>query len=302
MAVLSKNTMFDPVLVSDLITKVQGKSSLAALSAQVPIPFNGMKQFTFNMDNEIDIVAENGKKSAGGLTVQPVTVIPVKFEYGARISDEYWMASEEEKLDILQAFNDGFAKKVARGLDLAAFHGVNPRTGNASAVIGTNHFDSKVTTTVTYAAAKADENLESAITAVQGANGEVTGLALATSFASALGQIKENGVTQYPEFRFGGRPSDFHGLSCDVNNTIYDMSGEKDYAIVGAFLNGFKWGFAKEIPVEIIPYGDPDNTGLDLKGSNQIYIRAEVYLGWGILLPSSFARIVAAASTPSGGG
>ena len=81
MAVLSKNTMFDPVLVSDLITKVQGKSSLAALSAQVPIPFNGMKQFTFNMDNEIDIVAaENGKKSAGGLTVQPVTVIPVKFE------------------------------------------------------------------------------------------------------------------------------------------------------------------------------------------------------------------------------
>lgn len=64
MAVLSKNTMFDPVLVSDLITKVQGKSSLAALSAQVPIPFNGMKQFTFNMDSEIDIVAENGKKSA----------------------------------------------------------------------------------------------------------------------------------------------------------------------------------------------------------------------------------------------
>lgn len=53
--------------------------------------------------------------------------------------------------------------------------------------------------------------------------------------------------------------------------------------------------------MEIIPYGDPDNTGLDLKGSNQIYIRAEVYLGWGILLPSSFARIVAA-STQSGGG
>ena len=62
MAVLSKNTMFDPVLVSDLITKVQGKSSLAALSAQVPIPFNGMKQFTFNMDNEIDIVAEKDNR------------------------------------------------------------------------------------------------------------------------------------------------------------------------------------------------------------------------------------------------
>ena len=35
MAVLSKNTMFDPVLVSDLISKVQGKSSLSALSAHI---------------------------------------------------------------------------------------------------------------------------------------------------------------------------------------------------------------------------------------------------------------------------
>ena len=41
----------------------------------------------------------------------------------------------------------------------------------------------------------------------------------------------------------------------------------------------------------MIPYGDPDNTGVDLKGSNQVYLRAEVYLGWGILDPKSFARV-----------
>lgn len=29
----------------------------------------------------------------------------------------------------------------------------------------------------------------------------------------------------------------------------------------------------------------------DLKGYGQIYIRAEVYLGWGILVPEWFARI-----------
>ena len=29
----------------------------------------------------------------------------------------------------------------------------------------------------------------------------------------------------------------------------------------------------------------------DLKGYNQVYIRAEVYLGWGILLPEAFAII-----------
>lgn len=126
--VLSKGTLFDPVLVKDLINKVKGKSSIAVLSAQTPIPFNGRKEFTFTMDSEIDVVAENGKKSHGGISVEPVTIVPIKVEYGARISDEFLYASEEEQLDILKAFNDGFAKKVASGLDIMAFHGFNPRT------------------------------------------------------------------------------------------------------------------------------------------------------------------------------
>ena len=52
----------------------------------------------------------------------------------------------------------------------------------------------------------------------------------------------------------------------------------KDHAIVGDFQSAFKWGFSKEIPMEIIKYGDPDNSGKDLKGYNQVYIRAEVYI------------------------
>ena len=156
----SKGTMFDPTLVKDLITKVKGKSALAALCGQTPIPFNGLKEMIFSMDNEIDIVAENGKKTEGGIAIAPVKIVPVKFEYGARISDEFMTATEEEQLDILTAFNDGFAKKVAKGLDLAAMHGINPRTGTASAVIGDNHFDAKVTQTVDYASATPDTNLE----------------------------------------------------------------------------------------------------------------------------------------------
>ena len=149
MAVLSKGNLFSPALATDLINKVKGRSSLAVLSAQTPIPFNGTKEFTFSMDNEIDIVAENGKKSEGGVSVEPVTIVPIKFEYGARVSNEFMFASEEEQLDILKAFNEGFAKKVARGLDIAAFHGLNPRTGKASDVVGTNNFDAKVNQTVT---------------------------------------------------------------------------------------------------------------------------------------------------------
>lgn len=286
----AKGTMFDPELVSDLISKVRGKSSIAALCAQTPVPFNGLKEFTFSMDKEIDIVAEGGKKTEGGITVSPITIVPVKFEYGARVSDEFLYATEEEQIDILTAFNDGFARKVAKGLDLAAFHGINPRTNSASAVIGTNHFDGKVTQTVTYASATPDDNLEDAIALVDGSEMDVTGMALSKTFGSAMSKVKANGVKLYPEFAFGASPDTLNGIPVSVNKTVSGGT-TKDHAIIGDFQNAFKWGYSKQIPTEIIKYGDPDNSGKDLKGYNQVYIRAELYLGWGILIPEAFAIV-----------
>ena len=291
---ISKGTMFDPELVKDLIKKVKGKSSLAALNDQTPIPFTGTKEFVFSMDNEIDVVAENGKKTEGGISLEPVTIVPIKFEYGARISDEFMIATEEEQLDILTAFNDGFAQKTAKGLDLAAMHGINPRTGTASSVIGENHFDAKVTQTVDYTSSTPDENLEDAIALVDGSEGDVTGFALSKTFGSAMAKVKANGIKQYPEFSFGASPATFSGIPTSVNKTISGGS-TKDHGIVGNFQGGFKWGYSKEIPMEIIQYGDPDNSGKDLKGHGQIYIRTELYLGWGILVPEWFARIQEAA-------
>ena len=286
----SKGTMFDPTLVTDLLTKVRGKSSLAALCAQNPIPFNGLKEFIFSMDKEIDVVAENGKKTEGGVSVEPVKIVPVKFEYGARVSDEFKTATEEEQLDILTAFNVGFANKVAKGFDLAAMHGINPRTGTASAVIGDNHFDAKVTQTVNYTSATPDTNLEDVIALVDASEGDVNGLALSKTFGSAMAKVKANGIKQYPEFAFGASPAAFSGIPTSVNRTVSGGT-TKDHGIVGDFQNAFKWGYSKEIPMEIIEYGDPDNSGKDLKGYGQIYIRAEIYIGWGILVPEYFGRI-----------
>lgn len=291
MTVLSKGSLFDPELVSDLVTKVTGKSSLALLAPQVPVGFNGRKEFVFNFDGDVDVVAENGKKSHGGMSLEPVTIIPVKVEYGSRVSDEFMYASEEEQLDILTAFNDGFAKKLAAGLDKMAMHGINPRTGTASSVIGTNHFDSMVTQTVTYAAATADDKLEDAIALVEGSDGEVTGMAISPALRQALAKKTDSqGNKVYPEFAFGGKPTSLGTNQLDINKTV--SAGSVDEAIVGDFANMFKWGYGKEISLEVIEYGDPDNTNVDLKGSNQVYIRAEAYIGWAIFNPASFARVV----------
>ncbi|MEG2394442.1 MAG: phage major capsid protein [Ruthenibacterium sp.] len=296
--ILSKGSLFPEELIPDFILKTKGASALAKLCNASPIPFNGLKEFTFQMDKEVDVVAENGAKGKGGVTVAPVTIIPIKIEYGARISDEFLYANETARLDYMSAFADGFAKKAAKGLDLMAFHGVNPRTGTASAVIGSNHFDSKVTQAVTIAAGdKPDANIEAAIALVQGSDRDVNGMVMAPAFKSALSaQITADGKKLYPELAWGNNPGTINGLHVESTSNL-SANASRVRALVGDFTGAFKWGYAKEMPIEIIRYGNPDNDATlgDLKGHNQIYLRGEMYLGWGILDETAFAFVKAGA-------
>mgnify|MGYP002526783235 CR=1 FL=1 len=294
--ILSKGSKFDPVLVKELFDKVKGKSSLAALCDQTPIAFNGQKEFIFTMDDEVDLVAENGKKTRGSVSLAPVIIVPVKIEYGARISDEFLYASEEEQIEILRNFSDGFAKKAARGLDIMAFHGVNPRSKTASTLIGTNHFDNGVTVVAqdSKSPKTPDALIEDAIAAVQGNEYDISGLTMAPSFRADLAKMVDtSGRKIYPDLAWGNAPSQMNGIQTITNNTV-SFNSSKDLAVVGDF-SAFKWGYSKEIPLEIIPYGDPDNSGQDLKGCGQVYIRTEAYIGWGIMDKSAFAVIQSAA-------
>ena len=194
---------------------------------------------------------------------------------------------------MVPAFAEGFAKKLARGIDLAALHGVNPRTGQASTVVGTNNFDSKVTNTVTMGTGTVDDDVESAIAMINATENDVTGMIMAPAFKAALSKLKNtNGEKLYPELAWGSNPGTINGLPVESNSTV-SANQSLDRAIVGDFENMFKWGIAKEMPIDIIEYGNPDNdtTLGDLKGHNQIYLRAEAYVGWAVLDANAFAII-----------
>ena len=286
--VASMSTNFPAECVNQVFSAVKGKSSLATLCDQIPVAFTGSDLFVFNLDQEIALVGENQAKSHGGLSLAPVKVVPVKIEYGARVSDEFLYATEEKKLEILKAFNDGFAKKAARGLDIMAMHGVNPRTGEASDLI--KYYFDKGTNTVEYDAVACDGNVEDAIAKI--GDYDVTGIAMAKTFSGAMAKLEgANGGKKYPELAWGGQPKAVNGVPASVNSTV-SFGDSDDMAIVGDFANCFKWGYAKQVPMEVIPYGDPDNTGKDLKGHNQVYIRAEAYIGWAILDEKAFARVI----------
>lgn len=292
------STLFTPELVKELFSKVQGKSVLAALSAQQPIPFTGTTQMVFNLEGNAQIVGEGGKKEAGEAKIEPKVITPQKFVYQARISEEFLKASEQKQLEFLDKFSEGFAKKIAEAFDIAAIHGVEPKTLTDATFRDKNSFDGLVkTNTVTYDADHIDDNIDAAVQQIVAKGGEVTGIALSPTAGQALSKIKVNGVTQYPEFRFGQNPNSFYGMDTGMTKNLTITGGnntaEADHVIVGDFANLFKWGYADSVPLEIIQYGDPDQTGRDLKAYNEICLRSEVYIGWGILDAEGFARVKA---------
>lgn len=286
--------LFNPELVTEIFNKVKGHSALANLSGQSPIPFVGNDTFVFSMDGEASIVGESGEKPAGDAAFTKKTIKPIKFVYQHRLTDEFVNMSEDEKIPYLEQFSNGMAAKLARALDIAALHGVNPATNEASAIVGDNCFDKAVTNTVTLTSGKEDEALDDAVAQVQANDGDITGMAMSPAFASAMGKIKATGTGTYlyPEFRFGARPTSFAGTANDINSTV-SYKDCKDNAIVGDYAKAFKWGYSANMPIEVIQYGDPDGLG-DLKRTNEVVIRTEAYLGWGILDADSFSRVVEA--------
>lgn len=281
----SAGTKFSPETTKEMFSKVKDHSSLVRLSKQTPLPFSGTDIFTFSLDGEVSIVGEGEQKPAGSATIAPVQMRPLKVLYQHRVSDEFMHCSEEKALNILDAFNDGFAKKIAAGLDIMAFHGVNPATLTASDKIGQNHLDT--VKAITYA-----DNPENALNDAVAAMGDYqpTGYALSKTSGTYLGNYKENGVSQYPEFKLGANPGNLGGTVCDVNTTV-SKGNDKALAYVGDFATAFKWGYADDVKMEVIQYGDPDGQG-DLKRTNEVVIRAEAYIGWAILDPKAFARVV----------
>ena len=294
MATITAGAYFPAEVVNEMFDAVRGHSALAKLSGQKPMPFTGVTQFVFNAEGEAALVGEGTAKPAGNATATPKIIKPVKFVYQQRVSDEFVKSSDEVRLRYLEGFAEGFGRKIARSFDIAAMHGIEPATKAAASFKATNSFDGMVTNVETYAAATVDENIDDAIQSIT--DGNVTGIVLSPTAAAALSKIKANGVTQFPEFRFGQNPDAFYGMASDVNSTL-EVQGtgvtDKDHVLVGDFEGAFRWGYADDIRLEVIEYGDPDGAGHDLKQYNEVLLRTEAYIGWGILDANAFALVQA---------
>lgn len=201
-------------------------------------------------------------------------------------------AAEDYRLNILETFADAFASALGAGLDKMAIHGMNPYSGARITSIATGKYmDGAVTQVVSAGTTPTDTDIDSAVALVAGSGYVANGAVLSPAMQTAIASLTANGLRKYPDFAFGAAPAQIGNMTLDVNGTLAaTVSGDDtDYALVGDF-TAFKWGIAKELPLEVIQYGDPDGQG-DLKRNNQIVLRSEAYIGWGIMDPNAFALV-----------
>ena len=128
---------------------------------------------------------------------------------------------------------------------------------------------------------------------------EINGVIMSREFSNAMANMRtrdDNNVEKFPELAWGATPATINNMPIDINNTVANNSD--DLAIIGDFANMFQWGYAKEMSLEVIEYGDPDNSGRDLAGHGQVYLRAVAYVGWAIMDGESFSRVIKEPTEP----
>lgn len=278
-------------IADGMVKKTLSTSTIAKLSAQEPMRFGKTDIITFNDLPRAQFVEENGDKESTSGSFGSVTAAPHKAQVTMRFSQEVQWADDEHQLGVLRTLASAGADALSRALDLGVFHRINPLNGQA--ITTWTNYISATTKRVELGKGGSDPDADFRAAAGLIINDldtgvQVTGAALDPKFTWALANlmVKDGaGVTstpRYPQLGLGADVSSFMGVPVAVGSTVSGLPEAADTkvrAIVGDFTGGIRWGIQKELPVELITYGDPDGQG-DLKRKNQIALRLEIVYGW----------------------
>lgn len=264
---------------------------LPKLVPSKPTLFGPVSGATFSGVPRAQIVGESEKKSGQDpFSLTPFSAQPVKAQITVRTSDEFKWADEDYQLGIL---DDLVAPAIGAGMgrfvDLFTFHGINPLTGTVSAKA--TKYLAQATKVVEAGGAPTDE-LNQAVGLIAATGTAMPdGIAFDAAYNYALATevwpagTALAGQERYPSLGFGA-VENWRGLRGASSSTVSgrpEIADSTIRAIVGDYTQ-VKWGYQRQIPLEMIEYGNPDNiieddgSPRDLKGYNEVALRSEVVI------------------------
>lgn len=281
-------------IADGMVKKTQTLSTVALLSKQKPMRFGKQDVIVFDNLPKAEFVEEGADKASTTGSFSSVQAVPHKAQVTMRFSQEVMWSDEDYQLGILDELAQAGAEALSRALDLGLYHAINPLTGTKIAA-WTNY--AAATTKVVEMKGKTvepDAAFRAAVgQVVNGANPvPVTGAAFDPKFSWALSELRRkdgSGDTsdqRYPQLGFGTNVTEFNSVPVAQGNTVSatpEATDTKIRAIVGDFTNGVRWGIQRQLPVELIQFGDPDGQG-DLKRKNQVALRLETVYAWYVFI------------------
>ena len=286
---LETNKITLPRSVATVITKkAKDTSTIASLSPSTPQIFSDADYLIFSGSSEAEVIAEGSKKSSYEEELTPVTAHRFKVQTTTRVTSELKWADEDNRLEIISNIQDDQAGAAGRALDYILYHAVSPK--DRTDIDG---FPKLSDTAIQVTATGNDVSDIDALAEAVSDQYDINGIALSKVWAARLRKLRipATGMRLYPEIPISLQAGSLDGIRAATSGTVNGRRVPEPTGIL-AFLGDFsviKWGLVRNITSEIIEYGDPDNTGNDLKGYNQLAYRTEAVYAAAVLDPNALA-------------
>lgn len=274
-----------------IINKVGNTSTIAALSPSTPQLFLNEDYMVFNGAAEAEVVAEGQKKSSYEQAASYITGKKFKVQCTTRVTEELKWADEDNRLEIISSIQEDQTKAIARALDYVIYHAINPKSGEPI-----SGYDALTAKAVAVTDSEDDiANVDALADAVN--EYEINGVALSRTWASRLRKLRvpATGMRFYPEIPINLAAGTLDGIPAATSTTVDGKKATTPTKVLGIMgdYSLIKWGMIRDIWAEVIQYGDPDQTGVDLKAHNQIAYRTEAMFSYAVLDPKAFAVLKA---------
>ena len=289
-----------PKEVATVITQTaKDTSTIAALSPSEPQLFLDKDYMVFTGNSEAEVVAEGAQKSSYDESLTQVVGKRFKVVTTTRVTSELQWADEDSQLEIIDSIQRDQAQALGRVLDYVVYHAFDPKK-KAKLEGFTALDDTAVAVTAT------DDRVADIDALAEAVNDryDINGLALSKTMANELRKIRvpSTGQRFYPEIPLNLQVGQLEGVPAATSGTVNGRLITGTPTNVLAFMGDFsliRWGMVRDIYSEIIQYGDPDQTGADLKAHNQIAYRTEAMYSYAILDPNGIAVLKTAAKSTS---
>lgn len=277
---------------------IESKGAVLSLVTETPtINVGDNTVLTISGRAKGQLLHEGGAKGDNGRKITPKPFTTVKLVYSQRVTDEFLRWSEAKQIDFIGGLVDNWlTKSMPRDIDTVVLHGQDPFTGLVDSNLSdyvTKAGSSILVPSTGTTADKIDTDFATAISELTTAGTDINGVAISGDAASKLATIVENGRQKYTGLGvFGLEGGQISGKRAASTPEV----GANGVELVVGDWSQLLLGFAGQATWRVHVAGDPDNTGRDLAGYNEVLIRLETHFGFRVLDDKALAYIGTAAS------